>query len=321
MSQTTHGTPVADMYRPRWHGERGRLEVWYATCTDTETGTGLWVHHEVVAPTEGNEAPYGHGWAAVFRPGKGPVLERFGPHPVTPDDAAADPYFDGSGVTGGPSLLRGVAGTLAWSLRVEGGGRPLFTFPAWAWERKLLPAAQVVPTPAATVTGSVSVGSDKLDITGPGGVARIYGHGNAHRWAWLHADLGDGDVLEVVTAVSRRPGMRLLRPLPFVQLRLDGKDWPRDPLLAALRFHAEPALPTWRLRGSARGRRLDVEVTLPPEECVRVDYTDPDGAHAVCTNTERAHATVRVREGHRTREWRLDGTAHAEVGLRNLTTT
>lgn len=304
----------ADLYRPRWQGERGRLEVWYATCTDQATRTGVWVHHEVVAPVEGD--PYGHGWAGVFRAGKRPELARFGPHPVSPG-GHGDPYFAGSGAAGHPQLLRGETGSLGWHLQVSDGTPPLYTFPAWAWQRRLLPAAQVVAAPAATFEGQVRVGGESFDVFGPGAVARIYGHGNAARWAWLHADLGGGNVLEVVTAVSRRPGMRRLRPLPFVQLRLDGQDWPRDPLLAALRFRAEPALPTWHLAGRVAGRTLEVEVSLPPSECVRVDYRDPDGAAAQCTNTERAWATVRLREGHRVREWRLDGTAHAEVGLRD----
>ena len=38
---------------PRWRGQPGRLEVWYLTATDPATGTGLWLHHEVVAPTGG----------------------------------------------------------------------------------------------------------------------------------------------------------------------------------------------------------------------------------------------------------------------------
>jgi hypothetical protein len=52
-----------------------------------------------------------------------------------------------------------------------------------------------------------------------------------------------------------------------------------------------------------------------------VDYADPDGAPAVCHNSERSDAVITLL--HRTagrwaveREWRLEGTAHAEVGLR-----
>lgn len=309
-------TEQDDLHRARWDGTRGRLEVWYATATDEVSGSGLWLHHEVVAPTD-DAPPYGHGWAVLFPPGQAPVCERFGPQPVTPGASR----FEVAGVTAGPDQLRGTAGRLSWDLTVGGGGEPLYTFPRWAWRREVLPAAQVVPRPTARLRGRVRLDGIDLDVDGPGGTARIYGHGNAQRWAWLHADLGGGDVLEVVSAVSRRPGMRRLRPLPFVQLRVDGRDWPRHPLATAPLFHAEPALPEWTLRGVAGRHRLTAEVRLDPASSVDVPYRDPDGSSAVCTNSERASAVVVLerREARRwavRRRWRLDGTAHAEVGTR-----
>ena len=155
----------------------------------------------------------------------------------------------------------------------------------------------------------------------PGAVARIFGHGNPARWAWLHADLGGGDVLEVVAAVSHRPGLDRLPALPMVQLRFGGRDWPTNPLAGAVRFRCEPTLPTWRLVGRAGDRRLRVTVTLPEDRCVEIGYTDPDGSTATCTNSERADASIVLerRSGatwRLEREWRLDGTAHAEVGTR-----
>jgi hypothetical protein len=60
---------------------------------------------------------------------------------------------------------------------------------------------------------------------------------------------------------------------------------------------------------------------MPSDETVAVDYQDPDGSPLVCHNSERAVADVAVsrRTGKRWQpehRWRLDGTAHAEVGLR-----
>jgi hypothetical protein len=55
---------------------------------------------------------------------------------------------------------------------------------------------------------------------------------------------------------------------------------------------------------------------------VSLSYTDPDGATATCTNTERAtvDAIVERRTGPRRFEvehrWHLDRTGHAEVGTR-----
>jgi hypothetical protein len=299
----------------RWNGSTaGRLEVWYDTFTDPATGAGFWLHHELVSPSDGRAA-FVHGWAAAFPSlgaGVTPVWERFGPLPV--DDAG--PFFSCGDVVCEPGVRRGATSRFAWDLRdVDApGSPPLFTFPRWSWEREVLPGSQIVPSPHASFSGSFACDDRTWTLVdAPGAAARIYGHGNAQRWAWLHADLGDGDVLEIVAAVSRRPLLDRLPPLPMVQLRVGGVDRPSNPLragLVALRAHV--ALPSWSVRGHVAGSPFRVDVTLPPERCVVIPYTDPDGAGATCTNSERADAVVTW--GSRT--WRLDGTAHAEVGLR-----
>ena len=58
------GSDIDRAGRPRWHGQPSRLEVHYLTATDERTGTGLWLHHEVVSPTSGEA--YSHGWLATF---------------------------------------------------------------------------------------------------------------------------------------------------------------------------------------------------------------------------------------------------------------
>jgi hypothetical protein len=309
------------LWAPRWRGQPGRLEVWYATVTDAATGTGFWVHHEVVSPTEPDDhPPYAHGWAALFPPDGDPVFARFGPGPAGPPD---DLLTGEAGAPGGPRLSWHLAADLAAS------GPPLFTFPRWAWERELLPGAQVVPAPVAPVRGTVTADGRTRAIDGTGGLARIYGHGNAQRWAWLHADLGAGEVCEIVAAVPRRPGLRRLPVMALVRLRLaDGagghRDWPPDPLAAAPLLRARVGLPTWTVGGVVGRRRLRVRVEVPPAASVAVGYRDPDGAPATCTNSERASATIRLEAlGRRgwfpERSWDLRHTAHAEVGDRGLT--
>src|SRR5436305_3097736 len=246
--------------RPRWHGQPGRLEVHYLTATDEATGTGLWVHHETVAPVDGE--PYAHGWTAVFPPDGAPVWQRFGPSPASTSydgrtwAAAGDASLGASGA-------RGTAGDISWELAWPVVGRPMWTFPRWAWQRQLLPAAQVVPLPRTRMKGTVA----GRTFDGFGNVAHIYGHGNAQRWVWLHADLGDGDVLEIVAATARRPGLRLLPPLPLVQLRHGGKDWPRDPLAAAPLMRAAVHGDRFTVTGIVGTRRLRVAASLPAERC------------------------------------------------------
>jgi hypothetical protein len=311
---------AAELLRLRWRGRPGRLEVWYSTITDPRTGTGVWLHHELVAPGNGGD-PYAHGWAGVFPPDEAPVLARFGPVPWQAPDGPE--VYRADGVTVSVDRLCGRAGDVSWDLNRAGGGDPLYTFPRWAWRHDVLPAAQIVPLPAARFTGTLRYGQSSVELDGaPGNVAHIDGHGNAARWAWLHADLGDGDVCEVVAAVAARPGLSRLPALPMVRLRVGGVDLPpADPLLASARLHADIGLPQWTVRGPFGSARLRIDVTQPADRTLAVDYTGPDGAAAVCHNSERADALILVerRSGGRWRTWRrwtLDGTAHAEVGSR-----
>ncbi len=299
---------------PRWRGKAGRLEVWYATLSDPVTRAGLWIHCETVAPLRAPTDPFAHGWVTWFAADGPPRTERFGPEPARP--ATGSPrfgaWFDAAGVRAGPEELTGRAGSLGWDLSWKDTGRPLWTFPRAAWEREVLPGAQVVIAPTAEFTGALTVDDTAAPIEGwRGGVAHIYGHGNAKRWGWIHADLGGGDVAEVVTAVSHKPGLSRLAPMAFVRLRIDGKDWPAGPL-PALRMRTTLGVRHWQLEGRIGGRRALIRVDQPPDRCVSLHYADPDGGTAVCTNTEQADIHIEIGD----RRWSVTGTGHAEVGLR-----
>ncbi len=314
-----------DWWGPRWKGQRGRLEVWYATASDRETGTGLWVHGETVAPTgsEGAESAVpaaSHGWVAVFPPDREPAWARTG---VEPADSESD---QGGGDGGGfairglrldPKGTEGEADDIAWHLDWDATDqRGLATFPRWAWEREVLPAAQVVPAPSMEVSGWATVADRRYEIRGHGQAARIYGHGNAHRWGWLHADLGDGDVIELVTAVSRRPGLKALPPIAFLRLRVGELVWPNT-RIASWGLRSRLDLPTWKVAGRTNGMEVSIEVHQPPQRCVSIEYTDPDGATATCTNTEQADLRLNLRTQRGVeRTWQIDGVAHAEIGRR-----
>lgn len=295
------------LLEPRWKGQPHRLEVWYATISDGTTGAGVWLHHELVVPDR--DRPVLHGWIAVFPPDGRPVEVRFGPRP----------YEGGSVVE--HEVLAGEAAGARWELKWRGVGGPLYTFPRWAWERELLPGAQIVPVPTAAFEGIIEVQGRRLELhDARGGLAHIYGHSNAERWGWLHADLGGGDVLEVVAAAPRRRGLSWLPPVPMVQLRTNGRDWPRDPLASAPLFRASLGLPQWRVRGTVGRRRLRAEVEMPADRSLALAYTDPDGSPATCTNSETANVEVVVEQWRMRweteRRWALRATAHAEIGTR-----
>ncbi|MCV7060987.1 hypothetical protein H7I76_11655 [Mycolicibacterium vaccae] len=302
-------TEMRSAAMPRWRGDAGRLEVWYATLSDPATGAGLWVHYETVAPTVG--AAYGHGWVSWFPTDVRRRLSASVPNrsrPVPGPDLAA-----GRRLRVGPAELCGRAGSLGWDLRWKDTGRPLWTFPRVAWAAPAAgPGARWCWPPPRSSPGSITLGDTVHQLDGwRGGVAHIYGRGNAKRWGWIHADLGDSDVLEVVTAVSHTPGLRRLPPMAFIRFRIDGADWPTG-VLPSLRMRTTLGLRHWQLEGRIGRRDTLIRVDMPAERCVSLQYTDPDGATAVCTNTERADVYVELGE----RRWSVLGTGHAEVGLR-----
>jgi hypothetical protein len=324
-TDSTHNTLAM-----RWRRQRGRLEVWYATISDPDTGIGLWIHNELVSPTVASELPYIHGWVALFRKGMDTVLERFGPVAMDPESVFSSDKPDAIPVVNNlvvaSEQLQGKLERLGWDLALDEGNsaKTLFTFPSWAWSKELLPGAQVVPVASTVVSGTIHLDGKPLELSGTarGNIAHIYSHSNSKKWGWLHGELGGGDVLEVVAATPTRPGMSSLPPFTLVQLRLGGVDWPKDPMAAAPLFRTSLGLPTWSVKGTLGRWRMRAEVTIPEKESIAVPYKDPDGSSATCTNCELADAVILLER--RTgvfgwesyHQWTLQGTAHAEIGTR-----
>ena len=281
---------------PRWRGKAGRLEVWYATLSDPLTRAGLWIHCETVAPTTGG-SPYAHGWVTWFPADGLPCTERFGPAPVQPAAGAA--WFDAAGARVAPEELTGRARSLGMGPVLEGHrGAAVDVSPRGVGAR-VAAGRPGGARPYRRFHRLIDRRRHHPRVDGwRGGVAHIYGHGNAKRWGWIHADLGDGDVLEAVTAVSHKPGLRRLAPMAFVRFRIDGKDWPASPL-PSLRMRTTLGLQHWQLEGRIGGREVLIRVDQPADRCVSLQYTDPDGATAVCTNTEQAdiHIEISHRQG------------------------
>lgn len=299
---------------PRWRGQTGRTEVWYATASSTD-GTGYWIHHETVAPTDPKAGAFAHGWVAVFPVDATPRLARFGPQPI---GASADAWFRCGDVTVSPGRLTGAGSTISWDLAFSDDGPPLYTFPKLAWERELLPGAQVVPWPQAHFTGTVNFDGVCHPVEATGALARVYGHGNPQRWCWLHAQLDGDSVIELVSAVARRPGLRRLPPLTMLRLRLAGEtEWPGSALTGLWRLRTRIGAEGFSVSGGVGHRRLSLQVRLPPERRVRIGYEDPDRSTATCTNSERADLELTIADdAGQVRRWELAGFAHAEIGTR-----
>lgn len=310
--------PRHDLHRRRWTGAHPTLEVWYQTLTDPGTGTGAWIHHELASMTPGLAELRGH--VAVFPPDAAAELCHF--EPVQVPISSVGCWFDTGRVRCEEDRTSGEAGPMSWALRWEDDGPPLEVLPRRLWDGPAGPGAQIVPDPTATFDGYIAHTSGRLDVHGGRGAAgRIFGRSNAERWGWLHADLGDGDVLEIVTAAADVPLLGRVGPRAFVRLRVDGVDLPRVPGTPAVTMRTDLGLPRWEVAGLLGTNRLLVQVVQPSEGCVEVELHDPDGRTAICAHTTRADVTVLLeqRDGlgwSEARTWTLAGTGHAEVGRR-----
>lgn len=311
-----------DLLARRWHGQRGRIETWYATAT-LAGGEGLWLHHEIVAPPEGDA--YGHGWVVLFpAPDAGveaaPLVSRHGPSPV-----GAGPWYAAGDVEVSPGVLRGRAGGSSWALEWSPGPAPLYSVPAWAWRTDALPG-HVEVAPAARLSGRISVAGRDLDVDGSGAVAHTWTRHHPPRWVWLHADLAPADrgaadpgpaTCELVGAPV--PGAPALGLRPFLRLRRPGAgDWPRS-LLAPARGRVDVRLASFTAVVREGNTRLRAEARLPDRATVTMRYDNPDGTTAQCANSERASALVVLEERsggtwRTTATWELAGRAHAEIG-------
>ncbi|MEK1145425.1 hypothetical protein OSI78_06055 [Mycobacterium ulcerans] len=75
-------------------------------------------------------------------------------------------WFEAAGARAAHESLTGRAGSLSWALSWKDAAAPLWTFPRVAWERELLPGAQVVLAPTAEFSGSLTVGDTSHPIGG-----------------------------------------------------------------------------------------------------------------------------------------------------------
>ncbi|HEU4978086.1 MAG TPA: hypothetical protein VFT42_04270, partial [Solirubrobacteraceae bacterium] len=152
------------------------------------------------------------------------------------------------------------------------------------------------PHPALAIEGTVAFGGREIELSGAhGGQAHLWGSKHANRWAWLHCD--DLESLEgeprpesFVDGVSvfvPRLGREIGPSTPVVG-RLLGEDFRSTSPLRVTRNPSRFALTTWRFEALDRKRKVVGEVDAPRDALVGVTYTDPDGDHAWCYNSEVA---------------------------------
>ena len=314
-----------DALAQRWRGQRPGSRC---GTSPSPTRVPAWAVGSITSsspPSSGD--PYAHGWAAVFRPGTDararPVRSRArqrrscGARPVDRGRRGARPSAacgarpgDWPGTCAGATTPSTRARRCSPSRRGPGSARRF-------------PAAQVVAVPSAVFDGTIRVGHDVVTLVAADAVAasaHIYGHGNAAavgvvaRRARRRRRARDRERREPAAGARPPP------PLAFVQLRLGGRDWPRDPLAAAPLFRTQLGLPTWQCAAPSGAGDCGPRSRSPrPARCGSATST-PTGPSATCANSEIADAEIVLEHRRATWEvearWQLRACAHAEIGSR-----
>lgn len=295
----------------RWNGRPGHYEAYYLTTTHPATGTGLWIRHTMLAPSDPADPPTESLWFMATWPDR-PALAR--KHTAPHVEAHT-----------GPSGMRGAIGDTAWDLAWEPRPRGPYRHVHPLLRRGIATTILELPNADVALRGTVTLpGGETLALDGAhGGQAHLWGTKHSRRWTWAHCGDFEGEAdtfLDGVSVFVERFGREVGPSTPVVG-RLLGDDFVSTSPLAVLRAPSAFGLTSWAFAARTRARRVRVQVDAPRAGMVGVTYADPDGEPAYCYNSETASMRVVV-EDRSGRAWRhratlrSRGCAHFEYGTR-----
>ena len=318
----------------RWDRKlSGFMEVWYATLNHRDTGSGVWLRYTITSPKASLGEPYCELWGFLFDPdGKRSFaskqrysIDRLGGSNGRDDGALvriADAWLSESHLEG--ELIRD-GRSLSWSLDLDPSDRCFQHLPAplrGRVERRVSTVCS--PNLSVPFTGVVSIDGNELRVEKELGCqSHRWGRSHSSSWAWAHCSTFDGDQDAVLEGVAARTSFGPV-PAPamtFLFLSFGGEDIAFNELKWAVRAKGHYEMPTWaftarndrfKIVGAARGHI---------DRMVQVAYTDPDGSHRYCANSEIGDLALEIfeRQGG---GWRHEasltasGTAHLEFGRR-----
>lgn len=322
-SFTTWGTENEMRWTP---GSARIMEAWYVTITDRASGWGFWFRYTISVPDRGD--PYCDLWAFAFDPegrhtfaGKKrssvAALTREGVNVGIGSAWLTDDHLNGEVIAGDRRL--------SWSIDFVPAKRTFHHLPELLRSRIEKRVSTVcAPNLGVSFNGRIELDGRELildDARGQQG--HRWGRKHASTWSWAHCSLFDGSPDAVFEGLSAKAA---LGPLPgptltFIYLGLDGEDIVLNDLKTGLRARSDYVLPAWVFTSRDGHWQVVGSARAHPDRLVQVTYTDPDGAHRYCANSEIASLALEVyrREGAVWRHHRSltsTGGAHLEFGRR-----
>jgi len=291
------------MQRARANGSRyrpdsatGHYESWFLRGNHPSRPLAFWIRYTVFAPRGRPHDAVGERWAIVFdgeNERTTAVRERV---PMAQCSFAAegldvrlgDAVLDDDGLRG---RARGTGVTLAWDLRMHGGGAPLLLLPERMYEGSFPAAKTVVPRPLVRFTGTIDDGGHGLVVDDwLGSQNHNWGRKHTDRYAWGQVAGFDGvdDALLECSTAQLKLGPLWTPRLGVAVLRLGDETYAFTGVLRALRARTRVHGLDWSLATHSGDAALRVHLHAPVQRFVGLLYDNPPGGTKLCLNCKLA---------------------------------
>lgn len=283
----------------------GFYESFFLRANHPERPLAFWIRYTIFSPRRRPDAAQGELWAIWFdgETGRHTAVKR--EVPLAEARFARDRFEVAvAGARLGPGALAGEAASggssIAWDLRFDGRGPPLFLFPLTLYETRLPKAKSLVSVPDAIFEGSLTVGGRRIEIDGwPGTQNHNWGRKHTDHYAWGQVAGFDGHpdtVLEVASARIRLGPFWTPLMTPLV-LRHRGEEFAIHAIRQTLRAKASFRCFDWTFRTADERIAIEGRIEAPREHFVGLAYRNPPGGTKHCLNTKIASCELVLSRG------------------------
>ena len=292
---------TGDPMTPRWAGQPGFFEIWFAVVFDRAASRAWWLRWTTFASAAGETRAT--IWAAAFERDRPASC---GKAFVGVDDVRAAVAALAGGASTGRVETDG--GGLEWDLAFTGGERPT-RGPAWL-ERVPAPTRVAHVRSEAHVTGTVRLGFGPVRrVDGVGAVKHIWGTRRVDELFWLYCPtLDDGGAIEATRVRVHRHRGPVITPVWMRTGDVESASWSPPGLF---RRRVAPDAPgVLRIRAASATVGVVASTTWDPTTVVGYVYRDPSGFDVYVAQSDVATCDVTWYERrHRLARW--SGPRHA----------
>jgi alpha-beta hydrolase superfamily lysophospholipase len=312
---------------PRVGVKAGHYESFYLKATRPGGGLGVWIRYTVHKPPD--EHPTASLWVTLFD------AEAPGPRATKATyPAGALSFPTGAYIRIGEAILMpgratgliagGQSGdkpplAATWDLAFADGVPAFRHLPRpWMYRARIPRTKLLSPYPRTTVSGSVSVADQAIDVDGwPAMIGHNWGSEHAERWVWIEAPDLDGTASYLDMAAGRIAIGRFTTPwIANGVLGIDGERIRLGGFGRIRRTKVTESPNACEFTIAGRDILVTGRASSAPSTVVGWIYADPAGGEHNTLNSSIADLEVTVERRGSKRTLRATGSAAYEIGLR-----